>query len=82
MVPEEITTWQKFIDKSGFPIVAYVMVFLFMAVIVQNNTKAVQSQTEVMIRLVSQLTSFQSNVEDDHYGFRNDMSILKERTRP
>lgn len=75
----------KTIKEVGFPIVAFLLMFWLVVCqtkTVEANTAAIHRMTETMTSAFHQQSQFQGRVDIDHLDAKNDMQILKERTRP
>jgi len=75
----------KTIKEIGFPIVAFLMMFWLVVCqtkTVEANTKAIHQMTETMTSMYRSAIQFQGRVDNDHLDAKNDLSLIKERTRP
>lgn len=79
-IPGWLRLVMLFIDRVGFPVLAFILLFFVCFVSIDKATSAIQDNTKALVLFTTQSTAFQQRVVTDHVsldsGIRRCETIL------
>ena len=65
-IPKYLKLIMVFIDRVGFPVLAFILMFIMASVSLQKATDAIQDNTKALVTLCAMSGEFQSEVKLSH----------------
>lgn len=83
-LPKALKILMLFIDRVGFPILAFILMFYMSITGLQKITNAMENTTKTLVELTTHFMEFQKQVTQDHCAIidnqkeiQNDLKVLR-----
>ena len=76
-IPQFLKIMMVFIDRVGFPILAFILMFFLSYSSLGKMTEAIEKNSIALSHLEVSNTSFQEVVKSDHLVMKNDINEIK-----
>ena len=80
-IPQWMRFLMVFIDRVGFPVIAFCLMFYMAYASLDKVSVAIASNTVALTKLAAVSDQFQTRVTDEHSAMTKDLQTIKERVQ-